>query len=67
MNLKQTVVLDHSQSLLPPADLGAGDIFAQLQHLAGVQQGQSLITSSAVLQRPRLGLSFLPVRRPDPG
>ena len=65
VNLKQTVVLDNSQTFVPPADLRAGDVFAQLQQLADVQQGQSLITSSTVLQRPRLGLSFLPVRPPD--
>lgn len=65
VNLKQTVVFDQSETFQPPADLRAGDVFGDLQHLAGVQAGQTLITSSAVLQRPRLGLSFLPVRHPD--
>ena len=65
-NLKQTVVFDNSQSLPPPADLRAGFLLADLQRLACIQRGQSLVSSSTVLQRPRLGLSFLPVRRPDP-
>ena len=66
-NLKQTFVPDVSESLPPPAELRAADWVQELLWLADYQRDHSLIGSPAVLQRPRLGLSFLPVSCPGWG
>lgn len=61
-NLKQTYVPDANECLPPPADLRAADWGQEHLWLADYQRDHSSVISSAVLQRPRLGLSFLPVR-----
>lgn len=60
-NLKQTVVLDSSESLPPAVDL-TGESLHQIQEYQALQRlFQTTDSPAALLLRPQLFLSFLPV------
>lgn len=60
-NLKNTFVLDNSEALPGAIDLRGGNLQQDVERLGFAQRLQQPVISSAILQRPRLGLSFLPV------
>ena len=60
-NLKNTFVLDSSDALPGAVDLRGGNLQQELDRTGFAQHLQHPVISPAILQRPRLGLSFLPV------
>lgn len=60
-NLKNTFVLDNSEALAGAVDLRGGNLQQELDRIGFAQRLQQPVISPAILQRPRLGLSFIPV------